>query len=381
MDFSFTAEQESFRRAAAEFAEQELNGNLLERERAGEFSRERWQAAARFGIHGLPVPESYGGAGLDLLTTVYVMEGLGYGCRDNGLLFSINAHMWSAQAPILTFGSDEQKTRYLPRFVSGEWIGVHAITEEGSGSDAYNIKTTARRKGDEYVLNGSKVFITNAPVADVIIVFATRDPDLGRDGICAFLVEKDNEGVSIGGNLEKMGLRTSPMSQIYLDDCVVPASRRLGAEGAGVAIFESSMDYERACILATNVGTMERQLKSCVSRARDWERFGKPIGKFQSISNKIADMKVRLELARLLIYKTAWLKDQGKRAGIESAMAKLVVSESLVRSSLDAIQIFGGYGYMVESGIERDLRDALGGTIYSGTSEIQRMIIGRHLGL
>ncbi len=381
MDFDFTAEQEELKQAAREFAEGELNGDLLAQERAGKFSREKWQAAARFGLLGLPIPEEYGGTAHDLLTTVCVMEGIGYGCRDNGLIFSLNAHMWSAELPILRFGTDEQKARYLPRLVNGEWIGVHAITEEGSGSDAFNIAATATRQGDHYLLKGSKVFITNAPVADVVVLFATVDPEIGPDGLSAFLVEKGDAGFSLSKSYEKMGLRTSPIGEIYLDDCAVPVERRLGGEGAGMAIFNSSMDYERACILAANIGTLERQLETCVERARNWERFGKPIGKFQSISNKIADMKLRIETARLLLYKTAWLKSQGRRASMESAMAKLYISECMVQSSLEAIQIFGGYGYMAEYGVERDLRDAVGGTIYSGTSEIQRMIVARHLGL
>lgn len=381
MDFSFTPEQHELKQQTIDFAKAELNDGLLEDDRAGRFSREKWDKAAKFGILGLPIPEEYGGTGCDLVTTVHTMEGLGYGCADSGLIFSLNAHVWAAETPILRFGTAAQKERYLPRLVSGEWIGVHAITEEGSGSDAFNISTTAEKRGDQYVLNGSKVFITNAPLADVMVVFATVDPELGRDGLSAFLIDKDTPGVSVSSDFEKMGLRTAPLGQVFIEDCVVDEGQRLGGEGAGAAIFNSSMDYERACILAANVGTLERQLERCVDRARNWERFGKPIGKNQGVSNKIADMKVRLETARLMIYKTAWMKDQGQRVGMESAMAKLYVSECMVQSSLEAIQVFGGYGYVAEYGIERDLRDAVGGTIYSGTSEIQRMIIARHLGL
>lgn len=381
MDFDFTNDQVELREAVAAFARAELGANLLEEEKAAHFSRTKWEAAARFGLQGLPMPETFGGTDRDLLTTVCAMEGLGYGCPDNGLIFSLNAHIWSAEMPILKFGTPEQKDRYLPRLVGGEWIAVHAMTEEGSGSDAFNVRTTATRHGDRFVLNGSKLFITNAPVADVVVVFASEDLAAGPDGISAFLVEKGTPGFSVSRPFEKMGLRTSPMGQIFLEDCEVPAERRLGGEGAGVALFNSSMDYERACILAANIGTLERQLETCVERARTWQRFGKAIGKFQSVSNKIADMKIRLETARLLLYKTAWLKGQGKRASMESAMAKLYVSESFVQSSLDAIEVFGAYGYMAEYEIERDLRDAVGGTIYSGTSAIQRMIVARHLGL
>ncbi len=381
MNFELSPEQEELKQAVANFARKELNENLLEEERAGCFSREKWDALARFGIHGLSIPEEYGGSGRDLLSSVCAMEGLGYGCTDNGLIFSVNAHLWAVETPILRFGTPEQKQRYLPRLVSGEWIGAHGMTEEGSGSDAFNVQTTARRVGDRYVLNGSKTFITNAPIADVIIVFATVDPQAGAEGITAFIVEKDTPGLAAPSGMEKMGLRTSPMGQVFLDDCEIAESQRLADEGAGVAIFQSAMDHERACILAANVGGMQRQLEACIERARTWKRFNQPIGKFQSVANKVADMRVRIETAQLLIYKTAWLKGQGKRTPMESAMAKLYVSECMVQSGLEAIQLFGGYGYVSELGIERDLRDAVGGTLYSGTSEIQRMIIARHLGL
>jgi len=381
MNFELSPEQEELKQAVADFARKELNANLLADERAGRFSREKWDALARLGIQGLSIPEEFGGTGRDLLATVCAMEGLGYGCADNGLIFSVNAHMWAVETPILRFGTPEQKRRYLPKLVSGQWIGAHGMTEEGSGSDAFNVQTSARRVGDRYVLNGSKTFITNAPIADVVIVFATVDPEAGSEGITAFIVERDTPGLAVSPGMEKMGLRTSPMGQVFLADCEVAESQRLADEGAGLAIFQSSMDHERACILAANVGAMQRQLEECIERARTWKRFGKPIGKFQSVSNKVADMRVRIETAQLLIYKTAWLKGQGKRTPMESAMAKLYVSECMVQSGLDAIQLFGGYGYVSELGIERNLRDAVGGTIYSGTSEIQRMIIARHLGL
>jgi alkylation response protein AidB-like acyl-CoA dehydrogenase len=381
MNFDYTPEQAELRHAAAEFGRTELNTNLIDDDAASRFSREHWDKAAKFGIHGLAMPEQYGGTHRDLLSTVIAMEGLGNGCRDNGLIFSINAHIWSAQIPLLRFGTEAQKERYLPGLVSGELIGVHAMTEEGSGSDAFNVATVARRDGERYVLNGSKVFITNGPVADVVIVFATVDRDAGPAGISAFIVEKGTPGFDAGHPFHKMGLRTSPMGQIFLDDCAVPVEQRLGAEGAGMAIFNASLDHERACILGANIGSLQHQLEVCIARARTWERFGKPIGKFQSVSNRIADMTVRLETARLLLYKAAWMIASGRRASMESAMAKLYVSECMVQSSMDAIQIFGGYGYTTELGIERQLRDAVGGTIYSGTNDIQRVIIARYKGL
>jgi len=381
MDFSLSDDQLAMKAAAIKFASQELNQNLQQRERVGEFSVDAWRACARFGIQGLPMPSEFGGAGADILTTVLAMEGLGYGCRDNGLIFSLNAQMWSIELPLLHFGTPEQKSAYLPGLVSGELIGIHAMTEPDSGSDAFSMRTRAERRGDRYVLNGSKLYITNAPVADVVIVFASLNPGSGFSGACAFLVEKGTAGFTVSPALDKMGLRTSPMGEIILTDCEVPAENMLGKEGAGMTIFNSSMEWERSCILASAVGAMQRQLETCVRYSRTRKQFGQPIGKFQSISNKIADMYLRLEAARLLIYKVAWLKQQDKPALAEAAAAKIFTSEAWIRSSLDAIQIHGAFGYMTESEIERDLRDSIAGTIYSGTSEIQRVIIANVLGL
>jgi len=381
MDFSLSDDQLALKASVIKFANQELNRNLQQREKAGEFPLEAWRACARFGIQGLPIPREFGGAGADILTTVLAMEGLGYGCRDNGLIFSLNAQMWSIELPLLKFGTLEQQRAYLPGLVSGDLIGIHAMTEADSGSDAFSMRTRAERHGDNYILNGSKLYITNAPVADVVIVFATLKPGSGFSGACAFLVEKGTPGFAVSRGLDKMGLRTSPMGEIVLTDCEVPAKNQLGKEGAGMAIFNSSMEWERSCILASAVGAMQRQMETCVSYARTRQQFGQPIGKFQSISNKIADMYLRLEAARLLIYRVAWLKQQDKSALAEAAAAKIFTSESWIQSSLDAIQIHGAFGYMTESEIERDLRDSVAGTIYSGTSEIQRAIIASVLGL
>ena len=381
MDFSWTQEQLKFKNAVMEFAQKELNQGLIERDRQGELARENWNKCAQMGILGLAVPEEYGGSGADILTTMFVMEGLGYACQDNGLIFAMNAQMWSVQHPILTFGSDAQKQKYLPDLCSGELIGAHAMSEPDSGSDAYSLSTRAKRVDDGYVLNGTKMFVTNAPVADVHLVFATVDPAKGVGGVTAFLVDKGTVGLKVSRNIEKMGLRTSPMGEIILEDCVVPLESRLGREGAGSSIFNSSMEWERSCILGSHVGAMERQLEACVRYARERRQFGQTIGKFQSVANRIAEMKVRLETARLLLYKVAWLKQIGKPAIMEAALAKLYLSECFVQSSLDAIRTYGGYGYTTELEVERDLRDAIGGTLYSGTSDIQRMIIARWLGL
>lgn len=383
MDFSLSAEQRELKAAAVAFARRELDQDVAKRDDAGEFAREAWRSCARFGIQGLPVPEELGGGGADILTTVLVMEALGYGCHDNGLIFSLNAQMWSLELPLVKFGTPAQQQAYLPGLVSGDLIGVHAMTEDGSGSDAFSMRTRAERQGDRYVLNGSKLYITNAPVADVVLVFAAHPGERASKlaGISAFLVDKRTPGFSVTRSMDKMGLRTSPMGEIVLTDCAVPAGNRLGPEGAGVAIFNSAMAWERSCILASALGAMQRQLEACVGHAKTRKQFGQPIGKFQGVAGKVADMYLRLEAARLLIYRVAWLGQQGGTCVAEAAAAKLFTSEAWVASSLDAIQVHGAYGYMKESGIERDLRDAVAGTIYSGTSEIQRVILSRMLGL
>lgn len=381
MDFSWTEEQLELRKAVIKFAQKELNEGIIENDRHSTFPAANWKKCAQFGIQGLPMPEKYGGAEADIMTTMLVMEGLGYGCRDNGLIFALHAQMWAVQSPILTFGTEEQKEKYLPGLISGEIIGAHGMTEPGSGSDAYSLTTRAERVDGGYVLNGTKMFVTSAPIADVSLVFATVDPAKKMRGITAFLVDKGTAGLSTGRDIEKMGLRTSPMGEIVLQDCFVPLTARLGPEGAGVNIFNSSMEWERACILGSHIGAMERQLENCIRYARERRQFDQPIGKFQSISNRVANMKMRLETARLILYKVAWLRKVNKSAVMEAALAKLYLSESFVQNCLDAVAIHGGYGYMTEFEVERELRDALGGTIYSGTSDIQRMVIARWLGL
>ncbi|HXX33495.1 MAG TPA: acyl-CoA dehydrogenase family protein [Thermodesulfobacteriota bacterium] len=381
MDFTFTEEQVRFKESVVKFSLRELNDGVTERDKKGEFFREGWRKCADFGILGLPVPKEYGGLEADIVTCAVLMQGLGYACRDSGLLFVMGSHIWTCEIPILHFGTKEQKEKFLPRLCKGEIIGGHAITEPDSGSDAFGLKTTAVKDGDRYILNGSKMFISNAPIADILLIFARTDKAKGFGGISAFIVEKGFPGFSVGKPLEKMGLKTAPIGEVILQDCPVPVENRLGKEGMASAIFNSEMDWERCCLFATQLGVMEYQVETCVKYAKERPQFGKPIGKYQSISHKIADMKMRIELGSLILYKVAWMKAQGKKAPIESAIAKVYVSESYVKSSLDAIQIHGGYGYMTEFGLEKDLRDSIAGKIYSGTSEIQRNIIASWLGL
>jgi alkylation response protein AidB-like acyl-CoA dehydrogenase len=377
MDFSFSEQQLEFRQTIAAFARKALNPEALERDNERKFSRALWKQCAAMNIFGLPLPEIYGGIDVDMLTIISAMEGLGYGCIDNGLAFAINTQLWSCEIPILHFGNDEQKAQYLPRLCSGELIGGHAMTEPDVGSDAFGIKTQAIRRGDGYVLNGSKIFITNAPVADIMIVFARTLPGKGFMGISAFIVERNTPGVTFGKNIELMGLRTCPIGEIAFHDCLLPASTRLGKEGAGAAIFNSEMEWERSCLFAYHCGVMERIIEKCISYVKTRRQSGRLIAEYQAVAHKIADMKTRLELSRLMLYKIAWLKTNDKTVSMEAAIAKLFISESLIATCKDAVQLHGAYGYSVEYEIERDLRDAVASAIYSGTSEIQRNTICR----
>ncbi len=381
MDFRWTPEQTELRDSIIEFARAELNEGVLERDRLGTFPRENWRKCAEFGIQGLCMPRAHGGLEQDLLTALCAMEALGYACRDNGLIFALHAQMWSVQTPLLRFGSEEQKARYLPPLIRGEWIGAHCMTEPDSGSDPFSLATRADRDGSDYRLHGSKTFSSNAPVADVFLVFATRAKARGFLAITAFLVDRGTEGLTVGKPIEKMGLRSSPLAEVILDGCRVPEANRLGKEGLGGSIFNHSMLWERSGILASAIGTMERQLEETIAQAKRRKQFGRPIGKFQAVSHRLADMAVRLETARLLLYKTGWMHCEGQDATMHSAMTKLYLSECFLQSSLDALQIHGGYGYATESHFERDVRDAVGARIYSGTSEIQRELIARALGL
>jgi alkylation response protein AidB-like acyl-CoA dehydrogenase len=389
MNYVFDENQLELKKSVIEFAKKSLNDNLIERDKNNlierdkneEFSRDLWGKCAAFGIQGLPFDEKYGGLNSDMLTTMLIMEGLGYGCKDSGLIFAMNGQMWTVQMPIYKFGTDEQKNKYLPKLINGEWIGAHGMTEPDSGSDAFSLSTTAKFDGKNYILNGTKMFSTNAPVSDVFIVFASLDKSKGFMGVTGFIVEKDFPGFSVSKNIEKMGLKTAPMAELVLDNCVVPAENRLGKEGNGAAIFDCAIEWERSCILASLLGGMQRQIESCIQYAKTRRQFNRPIGKFQSISNKIVDMKVRMETSRLILYKVAWEKMNKGHAALDAAIAKLFLSESWVKSCLDAIQIHGGYGYTTEYELERDLRDSVGSTLYSGTSEIQKNIIARYLGL
>ncbi|MBM3320275.1 MAG: acyl-CoA dehydrogenase family protein [Candidatus Eisenbacteria bacterium] len=382
MNFSLTEEQKTLRESIVRFARNELNEDVVERDRTQTFRRDLWTKCGEMGILGLPIPEEYGGSGLDPFSTAIALEALGYGCGDAGLVFSISAHLLPCVVPIGMFGAEEQKRRLLPDLCGGKRIAANAMTGPGTGSDAFGMKKRAVRDGKGFRLTGTKMFCSNGPIADLAVVFAVTDPEKGyHGGITTFLVEKETEGFRASQKFEKMGLRTSPIGELVLENAFVSEDAVLGGVGGGAAVFAHSMDWERILLFATHVGTMERLLEKAVEYARTRTQFGQPIGKFQAVAHKIADMKVRLEAARLLVYRSAWKLGEKKSVSMDASITKLFVSESLLETALDTVQVLGGYGFMTEYEVERALRDAIGSTIYSGTSEMQRNIIARWLGL
>jgi len=382
MDFSLNEEQVMLRAEIIRFAQQELNKGALERDRQSYFARDLWLKCGEMKLQGLTVPEEYGGADLDALSTAVALEALGYGCHDGGLVFSICAHLLSCVIPVCKFGNEEQKRRYLPGLCDGTLIAVNAMSEPGSGSDAFAMSTRAKPDGNGFRISGRKTFSSNGPVADVALVFAVTDPEKGfHGGITAFLVENGQSGFRADQKFEKMGLRTCLISELVFEDVHVGQDAILGGIGAGATLFSHAMDWERVCLFASHVGTMERLLEKAIQYARTRIQFGQAIGKFQAISHRIADMKVHLEAARLLTYRAAWRLNQTRRVSLDASIAKLFVSEALVKTALSTVQIFGGYGYLTDNEVERTLRDSVASTIYSGTSEMQRNIIARWLGL
>lgn len=382
MDFQLSPEQRLLRDEIRRFARDQLNEDVARRDRDQAFRRDLWQAAAGMGLTGLPVGEQYGGSELDPLSTAVALEALGYGCEDSGLVFSICAHLLACVVPIWKFGTEEQKRKYLPGLCDGSLIAANGMTEPDSGSDAFAMRTRAVADGEEFILSGNKVLITNATVADLALIFAVTDAEKGyHGGITAFLVEAGTPGFQVGAKLEKMGLRTSPLGELALDGVRLPASSVLGGVGGGGTLFVDAMSWERACLFASHVGTMERLLEQAIRYSHSREQGGRSISKYQAISHKIAEMKIQLEAARLLTYKAAWNLERSSRVSLDAAIAKSFVSESLVRTALETVQVFGGYGYLTEYQVERALRDAVGSRLYSGTSEIQKNIIAGWLGL
>lgn len=364
---------------AAPWAE-ELNRDIEEFDARAEFPWEKWKAIRRSGILALPFERRYGGLGGTLTDTMRALEGLGRTCRDAGLSFSTSTQIVSVGIPLQAFASEELTSRFLPRIASGELITAHAITEPEHGSDALNITATARRDGSDYVITGGKVFITNAPIADLFLVYA-RTGDPGPFGLSVFFVERGTPGLRVGEPLAKMGLRTSPLSEVTFEELRVPAAHRIGSEGAGFLILDYVMKREILLSFSITLGEMRHRLERVIRFAKSRRQFGQPIGRFQGVSHRIADMKIAVETSHKWLTDTGSKVESGQDAVIDIAATKTVVSEANKSTALDAVQIFGGQGYLTGTGIERDVRNAIGGTIYSGTSEIHRNRIAALLGL
>ena len=347
-----------------------------------DFALDDWKKCADAGVHGVLIPTEYGGQGLDLASALLTLEGIGYGCRDNGLTFALASQIVSHQVAIERFGTDDQKRSWLPGLCAGTTIGAFAITEPDFGSDTTPMAARAHAQADgSYRISGHKSYITLGSNADLVVVFAATNPDVGGWGITAFVVPTDLPGVDVLPNRAKMGMRTTPFGDIRLTDVAVGPEARLGPEGAGFRIFSAAMEAERAFVFITQIGAMERVLDETVRFAKEREQGGAPIGDYQAVAHRIADMKLRHETARTLLYKSALHVIRDTNATLTAAITKLSVSEHAVESMLDAVRVHGAQGYVSEFEVERELRDAVGGLIYSGTSEIQRNIIARLLGL
>jgi alkylation response protein AidB-like acyl-CoA dehydrogenase len=358
-----------------------LSADHVERDAEAAFPWDKWKLVQECGILRLPFDDAWGGLGQDLLTTMYLLEGLGAGCRDGGLSFAVSTHIVSVGVPLQRYGSAALKQRHLPRICSGEAIGAHAISEPDSGSDALRMRTVARRDGDEYVLTGSKMFVSNGPIADLFVVYARTSEQGGPLGTTAFLVERDTPGFNTGKPIPKMGLRTSPLCELFFDEVRVPAGNIIGRAGGGFLVLDHVMKWEILCSFAISLGEMRHRLRQCVDYATTRVQFGQTIGNYQAISHKIAAMKMGVETTGKWLYDTAERLVAGENVTVDLAIAKIIASEANLDSALAAVQIHGGNGYMAEFGVEKDLRNAVAGTIYSGTSEIQRNRLAAMLGL
>lgn len=370
MDFTLTEEQKQLRQEIINFAKENLN----DESDMDCFSSETWNKAAEFGLFGLNIPESYGGMEESYLTSAVAIEALGYGCINNGLVFAINNHIWVGLNLIYQFGSEDLKDKYLPQMVAGELIGAIAITEADSGSDAHSMVSFAVEDGDTYLLNGSKMFISNGSFADVFIVFAKVGSSQSND-MAAFVVEKTFNGVEVSKDIEKMGLKSCPMTEVVFNNCRIPKENLLGTRNKGKSIMASALEWERCYEFACHIGAMQRIMEKCIMYVNQRKQFNKYLSEYQAVTHKIANMKMNIELSRLMLYKIAWMKDNKKSAFMETSIFKLFVSESYITACKDAMQIFGAYGYTSEYGLEREMRDALACSVYSGTNEMQRNTI------
>ncbi|UOE76458.1 acyl-CoA dehydrogenase [Parageobacillus thermoglucosidasius] len=377
MNLQFTEEQEMMRKMVQEFAQTEI-APFVEHMEQGEFPRPILNKMAELGLMGITVPEEYGGAGMDFISYIIAIHEISKVSATVGVILSV--HTSVGTNPILYFGTEEQKKKYVPKLASGEYLGAFCLTEPGAGSDAKSLKTKAVRQGDYYILNGSKIFITNGGEADTYIVFARTDPnEKGSRGISAFIVEKGTPGFIIGKDEKKMGLHGSRTVQIMFEDAKVPAENLLGEEGQGFKIAMANLDSGRIGIAAQSLGIAEAALEHATAYAKERIQFGKPIAEQQGVAFKLADIATAVEAAKLLVYHAAFLRAQGLRCGKEAAMAKLFASRTAMENAIEAVQIFGGNGYTKDYPAERLFRDAKICEIYEGTSEIQRLVISKYL--
>jgi len=380
MEFGYTEEQLMFRDSVYKYAKKEIVPLVEEADLKSEFSMEVWRKLGEMGLLGLPFPEELGGSGASVVTCCLSTEALGHAGVDQGHLLALGAHTYLCTDTIYKHGTPDQLKKYVPKLASGEWIGCMGLTEPGSGSDAASITTSAVKKGDKWILNGTKTFITNAPVCDVCVIYATIDKKLKHNGITAFIVEKDFPGFSTGTPFHKMGVRASATSEVILDNCEVPEENLLGEAGKGFEYTVETLSWDRSALLAPFVGGMQFAIEACTKYSQEREQFGKPINSFQAIQHKLADMKIIQEAAKMTVYRVAHDKDSGKPLNhMNTSVAKAIVGDWGMKAASEAVQIFGGYGYIHEYPIERFLRDAKLGQIGGGTSEMQRFIISRIL--
>ncbi|ASS94735.1 acyl-CoA dehydrogenase [Peribacillus simplex] len=378
MDFRFTEEQEMMRKMVSAFAENEITPHIEAME-TGVFPKTILQKMGELGLMGIPISEEYGGAGMDFMSYIIAINEISKVSPTLGVILSV--HTSVGTNPIVYFGTEEQKRKYVPKLAAGKYLGAFCLTEQSSGSDAASLKSkaVAVKEGGEYRINGSKVFITNGGEADVFIVFASTDPQKGSKGISAFIVEKGTPGLIIGKDERKMGLHGSSTVQVTFEDMKVPDANLLGKEGEGFKIAMANLDAGRIGIAAQALGIAEGAMEHAVQYAKDRVQFGKPIAAQQGIGFKLAEMATSIEASRLLVYRAAFLRSQGLKCGKEAAMAKLFASRTAVDVAIEAVQVFGGYGYTMEYPVERYFRDAKVTEIYEGTSEIQRMVISKNL--
>ncbi|WP_131101189.1 acyl-CoA dehydrogenase AcdA [Bacillus sp. SYJ] len=377
MHFKLSEEHEMIRKMVRDFAKNEVAPTAAERDEEERFDRALFDQMAELGLTGIPWPEEYGGIGSDYLAYVIAIEELSRVCASTGV--TLSAHTSLAGWPIFKFGTEEQKQTFLRPMAEGKKIGAYGLTEPGSGSDAGGMKTIAKRDGDHYVLNGSKIFITNGGIADIYVVFALTDPESKQRGTSAFIVESDTPGFSVGKKESKLGIRSSPTTEIMFEDCRIPVENLLGEEGQGFKIAMQTLDGGRNGIAAQAVGIAQGALDASVEYARERHQFGKPIAAQQGIGFKLADMATDVEAARLLTYQAAWLESEGLPYGKESAMSKVFAGDAAMKVTTEAVQVFGGYGYTKDYSVERYMRDAKITQIYEGTQEIQRLVISRML--